>query len=640
MSHQSELIASDIHAYLKSQEEKSMLRFITCGSVDDGKSTLIGRLLWDSKMIFEDQLAALEADSKRCGTQGEAIDYALLLDGLQAEREQGITIDVAYRFFSTDKRKFIVADTPGHEQYTRNMVTGASTAQVAVILIDARKGVLTQTRRHSYLVSLVGIKKVVLAVNKMDLVGYAAERFEQIRREYAAFAAALGFEEIAAIPLSALQGDNIIGHGDNMPWYQGPTLMDYLESVEVAEEMREKPFRMPVQWVNRPNLDFRGFAGTIASGTIRVGDEIVVPASGQTSRVARIVTLDGDLPEAVAGQAVTLTLTDEIDISRGDLLADPAARPAHADQFEAKVVWMHEEPLLPGRSYLLKTGTTTVSAQVSDLKYRVNVNTLEHQAAKTLELNEIGVCNLALGKAVSFDPYRENPATGSFILIDRFSNATVGAGMIDFPLRRATNIHWQALDVHKESRAAHKGQKPCVLWFTGLSGAGKSTIANLVEKKLHSLGRHTYILDGDNVRHGLNRDLGFTDADRVENIRRIAEVSRLFVEAGLIVLVSFISPFRSERRMARELLPEGEFYEIFVDTPLAICEQRDPKGLYKKARAGQLKNFTGIDSAYEPPEAPEITINAGQTPAADLAEEIVRKILGEECRGELPDGSL
>jgi bifunctional enzyme CysN/CysC len=640
MAHQSELIASDIHAYLKSQEEKSMLRFITCGSVDDGKSTLIGRLLWDSKLIFEDQLAALQADSRRVGTQGEEIDYALLLDGLQAEREQGITIDVAYRFFSTDKRKFIVADTPGHEQYTRNMVTGASTAQVAVILIDARKGVLTQTRRHSYLVSLVGIRKVVVAVNKMDLVDYSAERFRTIEEEYRAFAANLEFEQIVCIPISALKGDNVIEPSVHTHWYHGPTLMAYLETVSVAQNAGSRPFRLPVQWVNRPNLDFRGFSGTIASGVIRTGDEVVVTSSGQKSRVARIVTMDGDLAEAGAGQAVTLTLSDEIDISRGDLLTASDARPAHADQFEAHLVWMHEEPLLPGRSYLLKTGAAVASAQVSELKYKVNVNSLEHLAGKTLGLNEIGICNIALGKPVSFDPYRENPATGCFVLIDRLSNATVGAGMIDFPLRRATNIHWQALEIHKKTRAAHKGQKPCVLWFTGLSGAGKSTIANLVEKKLHSLGKHTYLLDGDNVRHGLNRDLGFTDADRVENIRRVAETAKLFVDAGLIVMVSFISPFRSERNMARELMEDGEFFEIFVNTPLEVCEQRDPKGLYKKARAGQLKNFTGIDSAYEPPENAEIVIKAGEIPAEDLAEDVVRRILGDEFRGDSPDGSL
>lgn len=639
MSHQSELIATDIEAYLHAQEHKGMLRFITCGSVDDGKSTLIGRLLWDSKLIFEDQLAALQADSKKVGTQGEDIDYALLLDGLQAEREQGITIDVAYRFFSTDKRKFIVADTPGHEQYTRNMVTGASTAQVAIILIDARKGVLTQTRRHSYLVSLVGIRKIVLAVNKMDLVEYSASKFHAIREEYEAFAKDLGFEEIMSIPLSALKGDNIIERSGHTGWYGGPTLMQYLETVPVDSLASTRPFRMPVQWVNRPNLDFRGFAGTITSGSVTPGDEVVVPSSGQKSTVARIVTMDGDLDRAEAGQAVTLTLADEIDISRGDILCAPAARPHHADQFQARLVWMHEDPLLPGRSYLLKTGATVVPAQVSDLKYRVEVNTLEHQAAKTLALNEIGVGNLALGRAISFDAYGENAPTGAFILIDRLTNATVAAGMIDFPLRRATNIHWQEISVDKRSRSLHKGQKPAVLWFTGLSGSGKSTLANLVEKRLHSLGKHTYILDGDNVRHGLNRDLGFTDADRVENIRRVAEVAKLMTDAGLIVLVSFISPFRSEREMAREMMHKGEFFEIYVNTPLEICEQRDVKGLYKKARSGELKNFTGIDSAYEAPEQPEIVAAAGERDPNELAEEIVQQVIGDAGDVDLRDGS-
>jgi bifunctional enzyme CysN/CysC len=628
MSPQSELIAEDIHAYLKTQEEKGMLRFITCGSVDDGKSTLIGRLLWDSKLIFEDQLAALKADSKKVGTQGDEIDYALLLDGLQAEREQGITIDVAYRFFSTDKRKFIVADTPGHEQYTRNMVTGASTAEVAVILIDARKGVLTQTRRHSYLVSLVGIRNVVLAINKMDLVDYSPEIFDRICAEYGAFAADLGFGQITCIPISALKGDNILNPSDMTPWYHGQTLMATLETVVVADDSDGKPFRMPVQWVNRPDLNFRGFAGTIASGSIRPGDAVVVPASGQISTVARIVTMDGDLEEAVSGQAVTLTLDDEIDISRGDLLSSPEARPAHADQFEAHLVWMHEEPLLPGRGYLLKTGATSAMVQVTDLKYKINVNTLQHEAGKTLALNEVGVCNISISKAISFDPYQENRGTGNFVLIDRFTNATVGAGMIDFALRRATNIHWQSIDIDKKSRAELKGQKPKVLWFTGLSGAGKSTIANLVEKKLHSQGKHTYTLDGDNVRHGLNRDLGFTDADRVENIRRIGETAKLFVDAGMIVLVSFISPFKSERQMARDLLEAGEFVEVYVNTSLETCEERDPKGLYKKARSGELKNFTGIDSDYEAPENPEIVVGAGGESAELLAELIVREVWG------------
>ena len=627
MAHQSDLIAEDIAAYLKTQEHKQMLRFITCGSVDDGKSTLIGRLLWDSKLVFEDQLAALEVDSKKVGTQGDEIDYALLLDGLQAEREQGITIDVAYRFFSTAKRKFIVADTPGHEQYTRNMVTGASTAEVAIILIDARKGVLTQTRRHSYLTSLVGIRKIVLAINKMDLVDYSEERYEEIIKEYKVFAEDLGFEDICCLPISALKGDNIIEPSDHTPWYRGPTLMHLLETVEITDNALNKPFRMRVQWVNRPNLDFRGFSGTIASGIVKPGDAVVVPSSGQTSKVARIVTMDGDLEEAVAGQAVTITLEDEIDISRGDMLCCPEQRPSYADQFEAHVVWMHEDALLPGRSYLIKAGSATTPGQVTALKHKVNVNTLQREPGKTLELNEVGICNISLTKPISFDPYQENRSTGNFILIDRFTNATVGAGMIDFPLRRATNIHWQSIDINKQSRAEMNDQKPKVLWFTGLSGAGKSTIANLVEKKLHSLGKRTYLLDGDNVRHGLNRDLGFTDVDRVENIRRIAETARLFVDAGLIVLTSFISPFKSERRLARELLEEGEFIEIFVNTPLEICEVRDPKGLYKKARAGELPNFTGIDSDYEPPENPEIEVEAGTRSADDIAEEIVAKIL-------------
>ncbi len=627
MSHQSELIAEDILAYLKTQEEKSMLRFITCGSVDDGKSTLIGRLLWDSKMVFEDQLVSLEADSKKVGTQGDDIDYALLLDGLQAEREQGITIDVAYRYFSTDKRKFIVADTPGHEQYTRNMVTGASTADVAIILVDARKGVLTQTRRHSFLVSLVGIRNVVLAVNKMDMVDYSASKFHSIREEYEAFASELGFGPIVSIPLSALKGDNILTLSEKTKWYSGPTLMNYLETVSVDRDGTNSPFRMPVQWVNRPGLDFRGFSGTIASGQVHPGDELVVPSSGKTSRVARIVTMDGDLDVAYEGQAVTLTLSDEIDISRGDLLADPLTRPVHADQFESRLVWMHEEPLLPGRSYLLKMGPSSVPAQVSDLKYKINVNTLEHEPGKTLELNEVGVCNVSLSKALSFDPYVENHATGSFILVDRFSNATVAAGMIDFALRRATNVHWQALEVNKQAREQQNGQKARVLWFTGLSGSGKSTVANLVEKKLLSMGKHTYLLDGDNVRHGLNKDLGFTDTDRVENIRRVAEVSSLFADAGMIVLVSFISPFRSERRMARELMAEGEFLEVYVNTPLEVCEQRDPKGLYKKARAGELPNFTGIGSEYQAPENPEIELDgAGESPEA-LAERVVQTLV-------------
>ncbi len=601
MAHQSDLIAEDILTYLKTQEEKGMLRFITCGSVDDGKSTLIGRLLWDSKMVFEDQLAALEADSKRVGTQGENIDYALLLDGLQAEREQGITIDVAYRFFSTDKRKFIVADTPGHEQYTRNMVTGASTAQVAVILIDARKGVLTQTKRHSYLVSLVGIRNVVLAINKMDLVDYDQQRFDAILEEYQEFAAGLGFEDITAIPISALEGDNILALSDRTPWYKGPTLMEHLETVQIADDTAAKPFRMRVQWVNRPNLDFRGFCGTIASGVIRPGDPVAVTSSGQTSRVERIVTMDGDLPEAVAGQAVTLTLADEIDISRGDLLAPAQQRPHQADRFEARVVWMHEDPLLPGRSYLIKAGSTTAPAQISEVKFKVNVNTLQQEPGKTLELNEVGVCHISATKPIPFDPYRENRGTGNFIIIDRYTNATVGAGMIDAPLQRATGNHWQAIDIDKKAHAELKGQMPRLLWFTGLPGAGKSTIANLVQKKLHSHGRHTYLLDGDNLRQGLNRDLADSDADQVEHIRRVAEVGKLFVDSGTIVLASVISPFRSERRVARESLEAGEFIEIFVDTPREICQQRDETGYYQKDSAGVLKDYTHIDAAYEVP---------------------------------------
>ena len=626
MAHVSDLIGKDIEAYLHAHEHKSLLRFITCGSVDDGKSTLIGRLLYDSKMIFEDQLAALEADSKKVGTQGGDLDFALLVDGLAAEREQGITIDVAYRFFSTDKRKFIVADTPGHEQYTRNMVTGASTADLAVILIDARKGVLTQTRRHSYLVSMLGIRKVVLAINKMDLVDYSHEIFDTIVAEYRDFARQIDLHEIVAIPVSGLKGDNITGPSSHTPWYHGPTLMGYLETVEIEDRLQHQPFRLPVQWVNRPNLDFRGFAGTIVSGTVSAGERVRVLPSGRESRVARIVTMDGDLERAVAGQAVTLTLEDEIDVSRGDVLACTSAPPAVADQFETTLVWMADEPMLPGRPYWMKIGTKQVSATITEPKYKVNVNTLEHLAAKKLGLNEIGVCNVSLDHPIAFDPYAENRDTGGFILIDRLSNATIGAGLIHFALRRSQNIHWQALDINRLSRAGLKGQKPCVLWFTGLSGAGKSTIANLVEKQLHALGRHTYLLDGDNVRHGLNRDLGFTDADRVENIRRVAEVAKLMTDAGLIVMVSFISPFRAERRMARALFDFGEFFEVHVDTPLAVAEARDVKGLYAKARRGELKNFTGIDSPYEPPEKPEIYLDTRRATPEEAASDIVDEL--------------
>jgi bifunctional enzyme CysN/CysC len=626
MAHQSDLIADDILGYLKSQEEKSLLRFITCGSVDDGKSTLIGRMLWDSKLIFEDQLAALESDSRKVGTQGGEIDFALLLDGLQAEREQGITIDVAYRFFSTDKRKFIVADTPGHEQYTRNMATGASTADVAVILIDARKGILTQTRRHSFITSLLGIKHVVLAVNKMDLIDYDQAKFDTIVADYKEFAKDLGYSSIMPIPLSALRGDNMIEASPNTPWYEGPTLLAHLETVQVEQDAVEKPFRLPVQWVNRPNLDFRGFSGTIASGIIKPGDAIAVTASGQTSKIREIVTFDGNLDQAFAGQAVTLTLEDEIDISRGDVLARPDERPEFADQFEARIIWMHEDHLLPGRPYIIKMGAQVTNAQISDLKYKVNVNTLEHIAGKTLELNEVGIANIATDKALAFDPYDDNRHSGRFIIIDRYSNATVGAGMVNHSLRRATNVKWQEMDINKKSRAYQKGQKSAVLWFTGLSGAGKSTIANLVEKKLHAMGKHTYTLDGDNVRHGLNKDLGFTDADRVENIRRVGETAKLFVDAGIITLVSFISPFKSERQFARSLVEDGEFIEVFIDTPIEVCEQRDVKGLYKKAREGKIANFTGIDSPYEAPENAEITVNTSDQTAEQAAEVIVAKL--------------
>jgi bifunctional enzyme CysN/CysC len=624
----SSLAAADIDAYLRQHQHKSLLRFITCGSVDDGKSTLIGRLLYDSKMIFEDQMAALEADSKKVGTQGGDIDFALLVDGLAAEREQGITIDVAYRFFATEKRKFIVADTPGHEQYTRNMVTGASTADLAVVLIDARKGVLTQTRRHTYLVSLMGIRHVVLAVNKMDLVDWSRSAFDDIVAEYSRFATAVGIRDVACIPLSGLKGDNIAAKSAVTPWYEGPSLIEHLDTVEIDEERRARgPLRMPVQWVNRPNLNFRGFAGLIAGGRVRPGDRIRIAPSGRESAVARIVTQSGDFDEAVAGQSVTLTLEDEVDCSRGDVIAAASDPPESADQFETTIIWMAEDRLLPGRPYWLKLGAKLASAQITEIKYKLNVNTLEHLAAKVLDLNEIAICNVSVDQPIAFDPYAANQDMGGFILIDRMTNATVGAGLIRFALRRARNVHWQALDVTREARATLNGHKPAVLWFTGLSGAGKSTIANLVEKRLHSLGRHTILLDGDNVRHGLNRDLGFTDADRVENIRRVAEVAKLMTNAGLIVLVSFISPFRAERQMARNLMNEGEFFEVFVDTPLAEAEKRDVKGLYKKARAGELKNFTGVDSPYEPPEHPELHINTMAMTPAQAAEAVVAAIL-------------
>jgi len=622
------LIAEDIDAYLETHQHKTMLRFITCGSVDDGKSTLIGRLLYDSKMIFEDQLAALESDSKKMGTQGQEIDFALLVDGLAAEREQGITIDVAYRFFATEKRKFIVADTPGHEQYTRNMVTGASTADLAVILIDARKGVLTQTKRHSYLVHLLGIRHVVLAVNKMDLVNYDQKTFDKIVSDYREFADSIGIESFVAMPISGFKGDNITGPSGKTPWYAGPSLLPYLETVEVNNTLnQQKPFRMPVQWVNRPNLDFRGFSGTIATGSIKPGDEIRVLPSGKTSTVGRIVTFDGDKEEAVAGEAVTLTFTDEIDCSRGQVITTAKEPVEVADQFESTLVWMDEDELLSGRAYWMKIGTQTVSATVAHPKYQVNVNTMEHLAAKTLDLNAIGIANVTTDRDIPFEAYAENRDLGGFILIDKVTNRTVAAGMINFALRRAQNIHWQAVDISREDHSAMKNQKPAVLWMTGLSGSGKSTIANIVEKKLVRMNRHTFLLDGDNVRHGLNKDLGFTDADRVENIRRVGEVAKLMTDAGLIVITAFISPFREERDMVRGMMQPGEFVEVFVDTPLEEAERRDVKGLYAKARSGALKNFTGIDSPYEAPQNPEIRIDTTAMTPDEAADLIIAKLI-------------
>ena len=622
------LIAEDIDAYLTQHEHKTMLRFITCGSVDDGKSTLIGRLLYDSKMIFEDQLAALETDSKKVGTQGQEIDFALLVDGLAAEREQGITIDVAYRFFNTEKRKFIVADCPGHEQYTRNMVTGASTADLAVILIDARKGVLVQTRRHSYLCHLIGIRNLVLAVNKMDLVDYDQKVFDDIVADYAAFAKSIGIESFTAMPISGFKGDNITSLSANTPWYTGPTLVEHLETVEVLSSIdAEKPFRMPVQWVNRPNLDFRGFSGLIATGSVKPGAEIRVVPSGKTSKVTRVVTLGGDLDEAVAGQSVTLCLADEIDCSRGDVITIADNPPQASDQFESTLVWLNDDAMHVGRAYWLKLGTQTVSATVQQPKYVVNVNTMEHLAAKTLDLNAIGVVEIATDRPIVFDAYADNRTLGGFILIDKITNATVAAGMLHFSLRRAQNVHWQPTDITRAEHARLKNQTPRVLWFTGLSGAGKSTIANEVEKRLNLMNRHTFLLDGDNVRHGLNKDLGFTEADRIENIRRVGEVAKLMADAGLIVLTAFISPFRAERDMVRQMIPAGEFVEIYVDTPLAVAEQRDVKGLYKKARAGELKNFTGIDSPYEPPEVPEIRVNTAEMSAEEAADYIIQQLL-------------
>ncbi len=618
-----------IEEFLNVQKAKDSLRFITCGSVDDGKSTLLGRLLYESKAIFEDQLSTVQVESQKYGTQGAEVDLALLVDGLQAEREQGITIDVAYRYFETDERKFIAADTPGHEQYTRNMATGASTADLAIILIDARRGILTQTRRHSFIVSLFGISRVVLAVNKMDMVEYDQETFDQIVAEYTIFADKLGIENVAAVPLSALTGANVFAASNVMPWYDGPTLMTHLETVEVQEFKHTGPFRMPVQWVNRPNSDFRGFSGTIASGNISVGDIITACLSDRRSTIKQILGPSGEIQQAIAGQAVTISLTDELDISRGDLLASPDELPIVADQFAAHIIWMSAEAMLPERAYTIRLATSHATAQITDLVHKMDVNTLDHLAAKTLKLNEVAYCKIALDKAVTFDAYRDNRDTGSFVLIDKYTNATIGAGVIDFALRRASNIEWHAMKVDKQVRAAAKQQKPCVLWFTGLSGSGKSTIADRLEQRLSAIGRHTYLLDGDNVRHGLAKDLGFTDQDRVENIRRIGEVAKLMVDAGLVVLTSFISPFRSERQMARSLVDEGEFIEVFVDTPLAVCENRDPKGLYQKARSGELKNFTGIDSEYETPESAEIVLKGDEQDVDTLVDQIVEYLVSK-----------
>ncbi|MAM10178.1 MAG: adenylyl-sulfate kinase [Rhizobiaceae bacterium] len=601
--------SGDMIEYLAEQEKKSLLRFLTCGSVDDGKSTLIGRLLYDTKLIFEDQLASLESDSAKHGTTGADIDFALLVDGLESEREQGITIDVAYRFFATARRKFIVADTPGHEEYTRNMATGASTADLAIVLVDSRQGILRQTRRHSYIASLLGIRHIVVAINKIDLMDYSQEVYDKIVADYLEFAKDLGFETIVPIPMSARYGDNVTMPSQNMPWYQGPVLLDHLETVPVESDLIEKPFRMPVQLVTRPNLNFRGFSGEIASGQVAVGDTVTVAKSGQASRVRQISTMDGDLERAEAGQAVTLVLDDEIEVSRGNILVAPEERPNVADQFQAKMIWFDADAMIPGRSYILRTEADSTPATVTALKYHVNVNTFAHEAAKALHMNEVGVCNISTQAPIVFDAYKDNRKTGNFVIIDRLSNKTVGAGMIDFPLRRAQNVHWQAVEVNKKAHAELKAQKPAVLWFTGLSGSGKSTVANALEKILHAKGKHTYMLDGDNIRHGLNRDLGFTAEDRVENIRRVAEVARLMADAGLIVLVSFISPFRSERRLAREMMDDDEFVEIFVDTPLEVCAERDPKGLYKKAQAGEIDNFTGITSPYETPENPEVHLH-------------------------------
>ena len=628
MAHISELISTDIESYLKSHEEKSLLRFITCGSVDDGKSTLIGRMLYESQMLFDDQLSALKSDSKKIGTQGNEIDFALLVDGLAAEREQGITIDVAYRFFSTDKRKYIVADTPGHEEYTRNMATGASTADVAIILIDAKQGVLTQTRRHSFIVSMVGVKKVLLAVNKLDLVDYSEQVYRQIVSDYSDFAeSALDIDSITAIPISALLGDNVVERSEKTPWYTGETIMGYLENIEVRNQRKQASFRMPVQWVNRPNSNFRGFSGLIASGETKIGDKVRLHPGGKESSIASIVTWDGELQQASAGQSVTITLNDEIDVSRGDTIAVSTDPCAESDQFQSRILWMNDNPMIPGRQYIFKSNTQTTTLTLGKLKHRIDVNTLNHLPAKTLELNEIGVCNISLDKRIAFDPYEDNRTMGGFIVIDRLSNNTVGMGLIDFALRRSENIHWQKMDVSKESRAEQKSQAAKIIWFTGLSGSGKSSIANILEKKLQALGKHTITLDGDNMRHGLNRDLGFTAADRVENIRRVGEVAKLMVNSGLICITSFISPFESERKMARSLVSEDEFIEVYIDTPLSVCEERDVKGLYAKARSGEIPNFTGISSPYESPENPEIRIDTTKQSPEEAANQIIEFIL-------------
>ena len=628
MVHVSELISTDIDSYLKSHEEKRLLRFITCGSVDDGKSTLIGRMLYESQMLFDDQLSALKNDSKKLGTQGDGIDFALLVDGLAAEREQGITIDVAYRFFSTEKRKYIVADTPGHEEYTRNMATGASTADVAIILIDAKQGVLTQTRRHSFIVSMVGVKKVLLAVNKLDLVDYSEEIYRQIVSDYSDFAEnALDIESITAVPISALLGDNVVDKSENTPWYNGETIMQYLENIEVQNQRKQASFRMPVQWVNRPNPNFRGFSGLIASGETKIGDKVRVHPGGKESTIESIVTWEGELQQASAGQSVTITLNDKIDVSRGDVIATPTDPCGESDQFQSRILWMSADAMIPGRQYIFKSNTQSATLTLGKLKHRIEVNTLDHLPAKTLELNEIGVCNISLDKRIAYDSYGDNQTLGGFIVIDRLTNNTVGMGLIDFALRRSENIHWQKMDVSKESRAEQKSQTPKIIWFTGLSGSGKSSIANILEKKLQALGKHTITLDGDNMRHGLNRDLGFTAADRVENIRRVGEVAKLMINSGLICITSFISPFESERKMARSLVSEDEFVEIFIDTPLSVCEERDVKGLYAKARSGKIPNFTGISSPYEPPKKPEIRIDTTKLSAEAAANQIIEFIL-------------